>query len=843
MAHRLLNPMRFVARVLMAISMAAGAAAKEMPEGPLPDLTGDLGYLLVVIDTDRPLPLLRLNRQGSILGTQDLEDLPQGISVRVLRVPAGRYRWQRVAAGGHFVIEHDPDRSAIEFLALLQTPRFDISDSEALMTLEVQAGKFNYAGELRLRFRDRMLSLSMPNRLEQGLRDVRTRHPLPAIPTVHAGQGLVDPWIDRRIQVLDRRPGLAPETCPATSTLPTGEPTVAELYRSEEILDLSMSPDGRLVSETAYRKGQFHVAVIEPETGDIVPLYTGDAEVVDVAWVGPRRIVVGQKGNGLGNRNVAFHIPEGPLRNQRPTAVRFPVDGEIVDRVSGRVDALFYAVVRPDHSDPLQIFLVDLAKGPLKKSDFRPHKRIDPKLENDRAWMADSRGRLNVALVADDESVSIVRRSTDDEPFETLMLLDGERMLWPVSIDDDGSVLALTNEGRQQTELVRIKPDRPGMMETVHAQPGTDIDHVLFDGDGRTAVGVSYYVSGKPTSVFFDAQVRNWSDKLAEAFPDRHPELVHVDRQHGRAIVSVSGDTSPPEYFLFDQRSEQSIPLGSGAPWLSKTRFVPRTVVDLAMEGERNLQALLALPEGAGPHPLLVMPHGGPFFVQDVLRFNRDVQYWATRGFAVLQVNFRGSYGFGVDHLLDGFGGFGRQIEDDIEAAVDAVLGKEASLDPARVCAVGGSYGGYSAMMLGLRDPDRFKCIVAMAAPSDLPLLFTSSDWSRSDTARRAMARAIGQPTDPELVQLSPAYNAGRISVPTLLIHGEDDRRVDIEHSTRLAVALDPADGHRFLRIEGMGHGADLVDQHACMMGVAELFVREKLRSSPTTPSSGHPSN
>src|SRR5690606_21989174 len=110
--------------------------------------------------------------------------------------------------------------------------------------------------------------------------------------------------------------------------------------------------------------------------------------------------------------------------------------------------------------------------------------------------------------------------------------------------------------------------------------------------------------------------------------------------------------------------------IADGAPWLAGETFVGRQAIDVEGQDGRIVQALLALPEGDAPRPLLLMPHGGPFFVQDVLRFDRDVQYWATRGFAVLQANFRGSYGFGVQHLLEGFAGFGRQIEDDIMAAL-----------------------------------------------------------------------------------------------------------------------------------------------------------------------------
>lgn len=207
----------------------------------------------------------------------------------------------------------------------------------------------------------------------------------------------------------------------------------------------------------------------------------------------------------------------------------------------------------------------------------------------------------------------------------------------------------------------------------------------------------------------------------------------------------------------------------------------------------------------------MVFPHGGPIGVSDTLHFNRDVQFLASQGYAVLQVNFRGSDGYGKSFREAGHRNYGRLIEDDIDAALRSALASF-PLDESRMCVVGASYGGYSALVSTLRWPGRFRCAVSLSGLSDRVLFFTASDGARSAEARPQLEKIMGDPRKDltEMQATSPLYHVRELTVPVMLVHGREDVRVDFEHTRRLVRMLN-LEGRPpvVLAFPGMGHGFD----------------------------------
>ncbi|HKA14451.1 MAG TPA: alpha/beta fold hydrolase [Myxococcota bacterium] len=229
--------------------------------------------------------------------------------------------------------------------------------------------------------------------------------------------------------------------------------------------------------------------------------------------------------------------------------------------------------------------------------------------------------------------------------------------------------------------------------------------------------------------------------------------------------------------------------------------------------------------------PLVVMPHGGPIGVQDTREFDPVVQSLAAHGYAVLQVNYRGSSGKGTGFREAGMGSWGEGIEDDIEAALDTVESKQL-VDGDRVCIFGGSYGGYSALIGITRRPQRYRCAAAMAAPTDLLLM--SSEYIGSAEGQRAFEKIVGNPdTDREhLIAISPAYRAAEMNVPILLMQGDQDRVVDPEHAYRMREMLE-ANGkpYEWMIIEGATHDPT-AGQWQQLMDRVDRFLAQYLQRS-----------
>jgi dipeptidyl aminopeptidase/acylaminoacyl peptidase len=225
------------------------------------------------------------------------------------------------------------------------------------------------------------------------------------------------------------------------------------------------------------------------------------------------------------------------------------------------------------------------------------------------------------------------------------------------------------------------------------------------------------------------------------------------------------------------------------------------------------------------------MPHGGPIGIRNQRTFDPEAQFIASLGYAVLQVNFRGSTGFGRAFREAGHGQLGRLIEDDIDSAIQAALAAY-PLDAQRMCMVGASYGGYSSMMAALRWPQRFRCVASMAGFSDRVLQFTASDSGRSAEIRALLETFMGNPHREldEMLATSPLYRYHELDVPLLLAHGTEDLRVDYEHTRRLVRMLELAGRPpSVVTLYGEGHAMDSPHNRERLWQALAGFLRQHL--------------
>ncbi len=275
-----------------------------------------------------------------------------------------------------------------------------------------------------------------------------------------------------------------------------------------------------------------------------------------------------------------------------------------------------------------------------------------------------------------------------------------------------------------------------------------------------------------------------------------------------KAIAFVSSDRKPGEFFLVDFISREVRALLKSRPRLNGAALAEMQPLRLKARDGMPLNSYITFPVGRPRTglPMVVLPHGGPYGIRDRLRFDPEVQLLANRGYAVLQVNFRGSDGFGSDFRTAGAREWGARMQDDISDATRWAIAKGLA-DPKRICIFGASFGAYSALMGVVREPDLYRCAIGYAGVYDLPLMYNSGDVPRMQNGRAYLEAALGN--DPaQLVARSPVAQAGRVHADVLLIHGRLDRRAPIEHARRMRSALQDA-GRQVAWIEEdqEGHG------------------------------------
>jgi len=295
---------------------------------------------------------------------------------------------------------------------------------------------------------------------------------------------------------------------------------------------------------------------------------------------------------------------------------------------------------------------------------------------------------------------------------------------------------------------------------------------------------------------------------LSLKFPGSYVHFVDFSEDGGKLLFSVDSDRDPGTYYLIDTHTYKVIKLFSTAPWIDPAKMAERRPLHFKASDGMELEAILTIPNGASQTnlPMILLPHGGPIGVQDNWSYDNDAQFLASRGYLVLQVNYRGSSGRGEDFKEAGYLKWGTRIQQDLIDGVKWAI-TEKYADPQRVCVYGGSFGGYSAMMTTIRAPGMFKCAIGYAGVYDLAMMYKKGDVQENKSGRSYLNTVIGK-DDADLAANSPDKLADKIDVPVLLIHGEDDKRAPFAQAKAMRAALDAAHKpYEWLSKPGEGHG------------------------------------
>lgn len=334
-----------------------------------------------------------------------------------------------------------------------------------------------------------------------------------------------------------------------------------------------------------------------------------------------------------------------------------------------------------------------------------------------------------------------------------------------------------------------------------------DIDRVIFGRQGGPVIGVRLQ-HGRQQHHWLEPEnpVARAYLALERAFPGQAVLLTSMTDDRRRGVALVYSDANPGDYYHIDLESMDASLVVRARRWVQPGRMRPMIPIELSARDGLALHGYLIQPEGDGPHPMVVVPHGGPHGIRDRWGYDPEMQLLASRGYAVLQVNFRGSGGYGVDFEEAGYGEWGGRMQDDIADATRWAVA-EGIADAGRICIYGASFGGYSAMMSAVREPDLYRCAIAFAGVYDLELMFTTGDVRLSRAGRDYLESVLGG--DRALLQAaSPVYHAERIKAPVLMVHGSEDWRVDASHARRMKAALETAGkAHEWIELKGEGHG------------------------------------
>jgi dipeptidyl aminopeptidase/acylaminoacyl peptidase len=420
-----------------------------------------------------------------------------------------------------------------------------------------------------------------------------------------------------------------------------------------------------------------------------------------------------------------------------------------------------------------------------------------------------------------------------------LLDTENEEGGWTIPVSPwsrSGEFLTMSNR-EASTRGVYLSAPETGTSKLLFRKPQVDIGSPRLDPTGKPWMFT--YQDHFPNFWYPDpqhpiAQTHRW---LRETFRGFIVDITGSTDDMAFVVARVSSPRKPPVYFYVDAKQPKVLLNLPTYPNLESQDLADVEPIEFKARDGLTIRGYLTVPNVTEKKklPLIVMVHGGPHYVRDEFEFNPEAQLFASRGYAVLQVNFRGSGGRGRAFHAAGFGEWGRGMQDDVTDGVQWAIA-DGVADPKRICIYGGSYGAYAALTGAFREPDMFRCAVGMAGVYDLPLMYDKGDIQTIKRGVNYLKQTLGTDME-ELKRRSPVHNAEKIRAAVLLLHGRDDVRAPFEHAKRMRAALEKAGNPpEWISEVGEGHGFFNEKNRAeAYQRILDFFAKHLAASAPGT--------
>ena len=453
---------------------------------------------------------------------------------------------------------------------------------------------------------------------------------------------------------------------------------------------------------------------------------------------------------------------------------------------------------------------------------------------NISSWITDHQGRLRAATATDGVNTSILYRATEEEAFEVVLTTSFKETVYPLYFDFDNgeTVYALSNLGRDKVAIIKMNIRTGEELELIYEHPDVDLTYLSYSRKRKVPTTITY-TTWKRQHRFLDKEVEGLYARLRKDLGAYEIAITSTNTTEDKFIVRTYSDRSMGAYYFYEKATDQLTHITNVSAWLQEDNMAVMKPVQYQSRDGLTIHGYLTLPQdGAAKNlPVVVNPHGGPW-ARDVWGFNPETQFLANRGYAVLQMNFRGSTGYGRKFLEASYKQWGLSMQDDITDGVQWLI-DQGIADPKRVAIYGGSYGGYATLSGITKTPDLYACAIDYVGVSNL-FTFMKTIPPYWELYREMLYEMVGNPDEEtDSIQLratSPVFHVDKIKVPLLIAQGAKDPRVNQDESDQMVEALQKRGVTvEYLLKENEGHGFRNEENRFEFYRTMERFLGEHL--------------
>ncbi len=576
-----------------------------------------------------------------------------------------------------------------------------------------------------------------------------------------------------------------------------------DFFRNPEKTAYQISPDGKYYSYLAPYETRMNIFVQEIGKENVIQLTSDTArDIMGYFWANNERIVYLRDIGGDENYKLFAINADG----SNPVALTdFPgVRTQIIDDLPEIEDEMIVGMNKriPQVFDPYRL---NIETGELTMLYENPG--------NIQGWMTDHEGKLRVATAIEDGvNTTILYRDNEEEPFRTVLTTSFKESVDPQFFTFDNKyVYAVSNLGRDKTAAIVFDIANGKELELLYENPEFDVNRMSYSRK-RKVLQAAYFESWKRERYYFDEEFKGLIGKIEQklgAEGNYNLGIYDMTKEEDKYIVGKSSDRAMTTYYLYDVNTDELTFIHQVTPWLDENEMAEVKPVTYTARDGMTIHGYLTIPKGkeAKNLPVIVNVHGGPW-ARDSWGFNPEIQFLANRGYAVFQMNFRGSTGYGRAFWEASFKQWGQAMQDDVTDGVQWLI-SQGIADPKRVVIYGASYGGYATLMGIVKEPDLFAAAVDYVGVSNL-FTFMQTIPPYWEPMLQMMYEMVGNPQADSLMmaQNSPALQAERIKTPLFIAQGANDPRVNKAESDQMVAALQA----RGIEVEYMvkdneGHG------------------------------------